>query len=382
MTEHEKHHDHAHNAHHEGAHHEHHEHKEHHEAEGKGKIMGMDSGSLVLAVSFLIIGLIVGSLVAFGMLSSMAPATQTSTQGTALGGGINVDELKVNVEKYINDNLLLDDTVSATITDANDMGGGLYELSFEIMQDGAKVSEGTLFANAKSLIIGQAFDLSKPVEQAPVDAGTFEKSDKPAVGLFIMSFCPYGIQAVEAFEPAVKLLEDNIDFSLNYVLYSGFASQYGADWNEYCFDEEETYCSMHGTGELNEDIRQMCIQKHQRDKLWTYMDLIVSEYNAGKVSASNIDSLWKGYAETAGVDVAAVESCVASEAEGLLAEQSLLNELYSVQGSPTALINEGLYSGGRTSEAFKTAICSAFNTQPADCNAALDSTAAAASGSC
>jgi len=45
-------------------------------------------------------------------------------------------------------------------------------------------------------------------------------------------------------------------------------------------------------------------------------------------------------------------------------------------------INSTLYSGSRTPEAYKSAICSAFTEQPEDCNKTLSDNAGAAEGSC
>ncbi|MEK6958575.1 MAG: thioredoxin domain-containing protein [archaeon] len=387
---------HEHNEHHEHKeHHEHAEHKEHHEhaehhahkaqeapKQDEGKIMGFEQGALITAVAFLFAGIVLGALLAYGMGALNSPTT-TIGQNVFTGASVDQNALKQNVEKYINTNLLTDKTVSAKILDSNDLGNGLFALSFEIYQDGAVVSSGQVYANEKEIIIGQLFSMSAPVDQPEPVKTEYTKSDKPKVTLFVMAFCPYGLQAVKAFGPAMQLLGPTTDTKMGYVLYSNFASQYGADWNAYCFDENETYCSMHGAGELNEDIRQLCIQKDQPDKLWNYLDAVVADYDAGKVSAANIDSKWKDYAKVAGVDTAKVESCIANDAATLLAEQAALNKQFSVQGSPTAIINGAQYAGGRTAEEFKTAVCQAFNTAPADCSAALNSTASSApAGGC
>ncbi|HNV01198.1 MAG TPA: thioredoxin domain-containing protein [archaeon] len=342
-----------------------------------------DGGSknlLLIAGATLIIGLIIGAVLAF-------------SAGYALGvSGSNpstIDEvkLKADIESYVNANLINDESVLAKISDINNLGNNLYEMEYEIYQDEELVGSGFFYSVGSELIIGQRFDLTKPIEQTPVEEEEqvqtqMTKSDIPKVNLYIMSFCPFGLQAVGAFMPAIQLLEKNIDFNLSYVIYSDYASNYGQDWSAYCFDEEEKYCSMHGIEELNENIRELCIQKYQKDKLWDYMSLLVDDYTAGKVSTRNISTMWKEYATTAKVDIAAVEKCFNEEAETLLAEQVTLNAKYGVQGSPTAIINDAKYSGARTADAFKTTICSAFNTAPSECEGTLDSTATAAAGSC
>ncbi len=362
MSKHEKHHDKSHV-----------EHKEHlvKTAEGSNNLM------LIAGVA-LVLGLLIGAVLAFGVGYSSGLEVSKS-------GAVDVNKLKLEVENYVNGNLITDASVLAKVIDVNSLGNNLYEMEYEIYQSGEVVGAGYFYTVGSELIIGQRFNLDKnieaatPAEETPV---TMQKSDVPDVQLFIMSFCPYGLQAVDAFKPAIQLVEDKINFDLAYVIYSNYASNYGQSWDAYCYDEEEKYCSMHGINELKEDVRQMCIQKYQEDKLWNYMDLLVADYSLGKVSANNIESMWKTYAQTAGVDVALVEKCYNEEAEELLEEQVALGAVYGVQGSPTAIINDTKYSGARTADAFKTNICSAFNTAPSVCSDVLDSTTTAAAGSC
>ena len=390
MSEHEKSHEHSEHANHEhkeGAHHE--KHGEHAESVAK-KGKAMNQGTMVIAIVFLLIGIIVGSIVGSTMMAVGQPVN-TATGSVALSDA-GLSALKLKVESYVNTNLLPDKSVTATITDANNFGNGLYELGYVIDQNGQQVSQGSLFAtDQKLLLVGGVFDLNKPIAKTPASTTpttpaapqTLQKSDKPAVSLFVMAFCPYGIQAETAFKPAIQLLDSNIDFSLGYVIYPNFAKQYNAKWSDYCFDENQTYCSMHGIGELHEDVRQMCIQKDQKDKLWAYLTPILTDYAAGKVTAATIDSTWKTYATAAGVDIAKVESCVATESASLLAGQVQLDAQNGVQGSPTAIINGTQYSGDRTADAFKTAVCSAFNAEPNSCSTALGTGAATApTGGC
>ena len=358
------------------------------ESKSESKILGFELNTILLLAVLVIATALVSTWVGFGLAQSTMPVEKTVT--------VNPSLLSSEVESYINVNLLAEQGVSAKITGAKEISTGLYEMPFEIYQDGNVVSEGNVYATDKNLFLVQAaFDLKTPIEQQPVTDDTDPtvsvapvKSDVPQVDLYIMAFCPYGIRAYDAFKPAFELLNDEINFSIDYIIYPQFAksmrdrgySDY--TWEKYCTDEAETYCSMHGIGEVNEDVRQRCIQKYQPDKLFNYMSLISADYALNKVSASNIDSLWEFYAKTANVDVAKVNSCVNSEKFDLLDEQLALTEANSVAGSPTAIINGVDYSGARTSDGFKSAICSAFNSAPELCSTALSTAQGAASGSC
>ena len=74
-----------------------------------------------------------------------------------------------------------------------------------------------------------------------------EKRETPEVDLFVMAYCPYGTQTEKAFLPVLELLGDKIDFNLRFVYYA-----------------------MHGKKELDEQLRQYCIQKEQKSKKRTY----------------------------------------------------------------------------------------------------------------
>ena len=84
-----------------------------------------------------------------------------------------------------------------------------------------------------------------------------------------------------------------------------------------------------------------------------------------------------------GINLPAIETC-ANGAEGLsLAELDASESLaIGASASPTLFINGVQYSGARTPEGYKQAICASFNTAPAECNTTLSSTSAAASGGC
>ena len=81
------------------------------------------------------------------------------------------------------------------------------------------------------------------------------KSDKPSVELFVMSYCPYGTQAEKGILPVVELLGDKIDFNLRFVYYAMHPSQ----------------------GEVEENLRQYCIQKDQKSKFNDYLECFLEE---------------------------------------------------------------------------------------------------------
>lgn len=289
-------------------------------------------------------------------------------------GALSGEEASAKALEYINTNLVTPDS-PVTISDKGIAKQEAYV--FNIMFQGREFPVA-ITSDGKTLYPqGIAVDETAETAGSGATAAAVEypKSDKPSVLMFVMSFCPYGQQAETGLKPAIELLNKNIAFEPHFVVYSNYASGYP----DYCIDKENKYCSMHGIKELNEDVRQMCIWKNDKDNFWAYVAGINSE-----CSSQNVDTCWEGVATKNKISVATIKTCAEKEALTLLAKEAELNAKYKVQGSPTVLINEQDYSGGRTAENFKTGICSAFNEAPADCTTTLSAGAAttAATGGC
>lgn len=297
-------------------------------------------------------------------------------KASASGTDVGVASATTKAVGYINTDVLASQGITAKMLSSEEKNG-LYMMNLSVGTEKVPVyvtkDAKYIFVNPIEIKEGGA----TPTQAAPAATTTYTKSDKPKVLLFTMAYCPYGNQAESGMLPAAKLLGNLIDFEPHYVIYQNFAKQYGQSYDKYCWDVNETYCSMHGIQELNQDIRELCIWKNQKDK---YVDFVLAVNTA--CTAQNVDLCWEAVATKNGVDVANVKSCFANDAVSLLANEVKLNQQYGVQGSPQMLINGDEYTGGRTADAYKSGVCSAFNTAPSACATQLNSTAAAASGSC
>ena len=193
------------------------------------------------------------------------------------------------------------------------------------------------------------------------------KSDKPKIELFVMSFCPYGVQAEQLMKPVYDLLKDKADFNIKFIVNVGGTTL-------------DSVQSLHGALEAQENARQVCINKYYPDKLWDYITEI--DNTCYPTYSKDIDICWKKAAAKFSIDTAKIENCLKSEAVTILKEHEGLTDKYGVSGSPTIVINGAMYSGGRSADAFKQAICSAFNNAPAECEKTLSTASGAAAGNC
>jgi len=192
----------------------------------------------------------------------------------------------------------------------------------------------------------------EPVAQAP-------KSDKPVVELFVMSHCPYGLQAEKAYLPVWNLLKDETDMSLRFVNYA-----------------------MHDLKEVEEQTRQLCVAEQGEEKIISYLqcftladtpDKCLSE---AKVNTSKIDSCSDRLDSEFGImDAYNDKASWLSGRFPIFPVHDDLNKKYGVQGSPTLVINGEQIKANRSPEAIKQVICKAFNKEPKECETVLSSAA-------
>ncbi len=294
-------------------------------------------------------------------------------------GSLNVVPLNKAGEQtldFIKDNLAAPGT-EFTLVGAEEENG-LYEVKFEVM---GQEETAYVTRNGKYLFF-------QPIDMLPPEPKEFTKTDKPKVDLFVMTFCPFGNQAEEMIIPVAELLGDKVDIELHYIIYNNYATGYP----DYCLDPEKTFCSMHGIQEVNQGIRELCLQKYQKDKLWDFVKVI----NAQSTS-EDVDAKWEAVAQDIGIDTDKIKTCQQEEGVALLTQElNLTEQEYPVQdpsshqgkesekiaGSPTLLINGMISDGTRSVAGYQESICSAFIEPPEECEQILNIDTPAASGSC
>ena len=226
---------------------------------------------------------------------------------------------------------------------------------------------------------GATYFVSAEARKAYYDAiGVVLGDNKPQIDFFVMSYCPYGNQAEEGVEPVYQLLKDKALFKPHYVIYEN----YGGGGPNYCIDNNKL-CSMHGIQELNQDARELCVNKYTGIGKWFEFVLAMNK----ACSAANADTCWEAVAKSLSLDVDKIKTCQEKEAVALLTAEKTLGDTLKVSGSPTIFVDGDSYNGGRTPQAYKTALCAKFTTPPTECSTTLAgaeaaTTAAAATGGC
>jgi hypothetical protein len=208
---------------------------------------------------------------------------------------------------------------------------------------------------------------AEETEEQPTET---PKTETPEVQLFVMAFCPYGIQAENAMKPVVDLLGSKADIQIHFITNVGGTTP-------------DSVQSLHGAPEAQEDLRQVCIMKYyNQSTFWNYLMDINANCSGSYSNNATYDPCWRNAATKVGIDVSKIDICSkGSEGVDLLKADDDISSAYGVSGSPTLIINDALYSGARTPDAFKEGICVAFITEPTECSQNL-STTSAASGNC
>ena len=241
---------------------------------------------------------------------------------------------------------------------------GLYKI--ELSVDGQEVT--SYMTKDKTKFIPQLIDIKELEEtensdaqqaSAPV-AEVTNKSDKPNVELFVMSYCPYGTQMEKGILPVLDVLGDKVDAKLKFVDYA-----------------------MHGEKEVKENLRQYCIEKTAPDKLNDYLKCFLASKEGSEQEAQTCLA-------NAGINKNTLDKCInetdkefkvtelakdkSSYVSGQFPQFNVNKqdvEKYGVQGSPTLVVNGQIVQTGRDSNSILKAICSAFNNQPEVCKKEL-----------
>ena len=273
------------------------------------------------------------------------------------------DQAKERAEKFINTALMRPGS-QATIKEI-ELIDGFYKLKVDV---GSGDPVDSYLSRDGKLFFPQAMDIDEITQQLSgsseaesAAANVEKKSDKPVVELFVMSYCPYGLQMERGILPVVEKLGDKIDFKIKFCDYA-----------------------MHDKPEIDENLAQYCIQKEQNDKFTAYLSCFI---NSGKASDC--------YKE-AKINETSLQSCISAADKQFNITASYNNKdawngqfppfdvdkadntKYNVQGSPTLIINDQEISVNRDSASLLKTICSAFNNSPEECSAQLSSDSPAA----
>jgi glutaredoxin len=134
--------------------------------------------------------------------------------------------------------------------------------------------------------------------------------------LFVMSQCPYGAKALIATNDLADHFGKDLNLEVHFI---GNGT-------------ESSLQSMHGPGEVDEDVRELCAREHYKK------DNQFMKYLACR-SKDPRNPQWQPCAKEAGMDEAVIQQCFDGDGKKLLAQDFAVAQSLNIGASPTFIAN-------------------------------------------
>jgi glutaredoxin len=224
---------------------------------------------------------------------------------------------------------------------------GVYKIKLKVKQE-----ENDVFAtkNGKLLFIAPGINLDEkpvlPEEPKKLTCEEIKKAEKSLLEVFVVSKCPFGLQAQRILNEIIKNIPNLADrIKVKYIV------------------------AMHGEEEARENLRQICLREEQGNKYWDYINCHLKE---GNIENCLVESK---------TDLNKLEECAKNKGLEYAKKDFESQEKYKITGSPSLILNGEKVNefdfGGRTAEAIKTLLCCGFNSKPDFCSQKLSEEQAA-----
>jgi len=303
----------------------------------KSPVFSLASRTGMLNIIFLIIFLVFLSIFIVLLFSPPPPVAPDACGEKVLG--------------YINANIVSPGT-NASFLSVSDYQG-IYRIRTEYQSQ-----EIDTFATKDcSMLFTSGINMSASGNTLTQDTKLVQ-TGRPVVELYVMAFCPYGTQAETDLNPVADLLGNTTDIRIRYIVTTDNVSG--------------TVHSFHGDPEAREDLRQTCIQHYYPSLFQAYL----ADFNDQCYPRWENSTFLAGCSNATGIrlgfNMTGIQACAAGkEGLALLADDENRADQIGAYSSPTMIINGIQYTGSRSPEAYKEAICNSYSSAPPACNTTL-----------
>lgn len=130
-----------------------------------------------------------------------------------------------------------------------------------------------------------------------------------------MSQCPYGAMAENMVIQAQKdgKLPADKEIKIRYIV---------------SYSDKDGFSSLHGSGEWEENVRQLLIAKYYPEKFWKYLEIRNKDYRSSR---------WDKAMEEAGINSKKIMKKFDKEGIELLKEEAKYSQEYGINASPSFL---------------------------------------------
>ena len=180
-------------------------------------------------------------------------------------------------------------------------------------------------------------------QEAPKEKAKVEPVAK--VELYIMSKCPYGVQAEDMFADVIAKLGEAVALDI------AFIGQ----------EKDGKLDSMHGETEVKGDTLQLCAGDLKPEKMIGFASCMNEDWR-------NIPEGWEKCATKVGLDPAAIKTCADGAKGAALLKASFEKAAKAgAQGSPTIKMDGADYKGGRLARDITRAVCEKHADKVPEC---------------
>lgn len=140
------------------------------------------------------------------------------------------------------------------------------------------------------------------------------KTAKPGVmEIFVMSQCPYGVMAENLVIQAQKdgKMPAGKDIRVRYIVN---------------YSDKDGFSSLHGSGEWEENIRQLLIAKYYPEKFWKYLEIRNKDYRSSR---------WDKAMDESGINSKKIMKKFDTEGMELLKAEAKYTQEYGINASPS-----------------------------------------------
>jgi predicted DsbA family dithiol-disulfide isomerase/thiol-disulfide isomerase/thioredoxin len=185
--------------------------------------------------------------------------------------------------------------------------------------------------NLSKVLIGLTFVLVIILGARIIFSGA-KKSSPAKIDLFVMSKCPYGVIAESSIDAVREIFPGKVETNIYFI----------ADL------DKDKIVSMHGDSEVEENMRQLIINKYFPNKLWNYLKI-----RNPAITADN----WQSSIMALGLNPDEIKKMVDTEGKQLLKENIKKAKELKAQASPTIYINDKLHEGKSDVVSLISALC-------------------------
>jgi len=265
---------------------------------------------------------------------------------------LSPEEARQMALNYINQNILKDSGLTASLIEEPVVKSGVYELKLKIEDSEftSYLTENGELLFPEAIVLEEENLSTEGSPQESVGCEDVKKEQKPILEAFVVAYCPFGTQMQRILVEIVKNipeLSENIRIE-----YMGQI-------------QDGKITAMHGEKEAQENLTQICLREEENSKYFAYLSCFLKKGDN------------QGCLTEAGVDQEKLEGCKNDGSRGLAYAQRDfdLQNKYQVTGSPTLILNGQNISefdfGGRTAEAIKTLLCCGFEGNLTYCDKTL-----------